>query len=66
MLDTVIANGQVVTPQGAGASEIGINPESDRVAIAADEGEFIETLSRVLKSRKTRQVIQAILSQITD
>ena len=41
--------------------EMGMNAAS--TIVARDESEFIEILSRILGSRKTRKVIQAIYSQ---
>jgi hypothetical protein len=40
--------------------------ERNQRLIASDEQEFIEILSRILNSEKTRQVIRAILSHATD
>ncbi len=41
--------------------ELQIDPKSG--IVADEESEFVDLLSRVLKSQRTRQVIQAILSQ---
>lgn len=47
------------------AREIGVDQDSGQQLIAAHEEEFIEILSRILGSQKTRQVIRGILSHAT-
>jgi len=49
---------------GAIAEEMGFKPRGELDATV--EEQFIEILARILGSRKTRQVIRAILSQSTD
>src|SRR5512134_2115169 len=46
MLDLVIANGQVVTPQGAGAWEIGIH--GDRIVAVGLPGSLPRAVARLL------------------
>jgi hypothetical protein len=46
------------------SQELGVDP--DKGITADDESAFVEILSGILRSKKTRQVIQAILSQALD
>src|SRR5438105_13659930 len=51
MLDTVIANGQVVTPQGAGAWEIGIR--SEQIVAVGPPGSLPRDGARVIDAAGT-------------
>jgi hypothetical protein len=55
------------TVEDALARELGVGRESGQLGelIAEEEGEFIQILSRILGSKRTRQVIGGILSHAT-